>query len=292
ANRRTFDDVSEAIMVAEIQDVFRANHPYEPCTFTKRTELKDLVIGINPNIIFHIEESGCQPWVDAHPQFVLCPAETTPEQCLYKVKRSQKNYTVMSCINLSVDSLPPLTIVNSLTLYVDIYDFCLRPEKDCYIFTSKKGYLTKEIFVWQLQNVFLPHLEQILPDNTKTAEQLMDNLRYHDTPEVQQLLHDANVKALFIPKNSSHALQPLDLSTYHDLKSILRKTNSNLEEGTQAARIESICNATEDATTTHRNRTAFLHASFRVRPHSNSVVAEIDWQLFEQRLHELFILEQ
>ncbi|KAA6322376.1 MAG: hypothetical protein EZS28_054443 [Streblomastix strix] len=97
----------------------------------------------------------------------------------------------------------------------------------------------------------------------------MDNLRQHDTPEVQQLLRDANVKALIIPMNFSHELQLFDLSTFHDCKSIL-----------------------QDATSTYKNRAAFLHASFRVRPHSNPAVAEIDLQRFEERLHELFILEQ
>ncbi|KAA6378758.1 MAG: hypothetical protein EZS28_025717, partial [Streblomastix strix] len=202
-----------------------------------KNELKDFVVGIDPNIVFHFDESGFQPQVDAHPQFILCPAETAPEQCVYKVKRSQKKYTVMPCFNFSEDSLRPLIIVNHLALDAYIFDFGLRLGIDFYISTSKKGYITKEIFVWWLQNVFLPCLDQIRPDNTKTAVFLMDNLRLHDTPEVQQLLHDANAKALFISKNSSHALQPLNLSTFHDLKSILCKTNSNFEEGTQAARI-------------------------------------------------------
>ncbi|KAA6381261.1 MAG: hypothetical protein EZS28_023213 [Streblomastix strix] len=34
-NRRTFEDITEAMMVAETQDAFKAGHPYEPCTFTK-----------------------------------------------------------------------------------------------------------------------------------------------------------------------------------------------------------------------------------------------------------------
>ncbi|KAA6368758.1 MAG: hypothetical protein EZS28_035716 [Streblomastix strix] len=290
------------MMVEEIWDAFRAGHPDEPCIFTKcardtynkdisrestkfaathedidryKTELKDFVVGIKLNIIFHIDESGCQSWVDAHPQFVLCLAETAPEQCAYKVKRSRKNYTVISYINLSGDSLPRLIIVNSLTLDTNIFDFGLRPGIDCYITTSKKDIQQR----------------RYLSDGYKTAVLLINNLRQHDTPEVQQLLHDVNVKVLFLPMNSCYAFQPLDLSNLFVLKSIIHKTSSNFEEGTQATRIETICNVIEDATTTHVNITTLLHASFRVRGHSTSAFAEIDWLLFEERLHELFIFE-
>ncbi|KAA6393658.1 MAG: hypothetical protein EZS28_010812 [Streblomastix strix] len=48
ANRRTFDDVTEAMMVAEIQDALSAGHPYEQCTFEKwvsNTNNKDISRG-------------------------------------------------------------------------------------------------------------------------------------------------------------------------------------------------------------------------------------------------------
>ncbi|KAA6362359.1 MAG: hypothetical protein EZS28_042114, partial [Streblomastix strix] len=336
-NRRLFDDLTEAQMIADIEDAFRESKPFEPCTFIDHVrvhyhkdvsrgweqsfrdrhyreiklgtarpressrfaathedtdryerELAQYVVGTDINFIFHIDESGDQPWVDAHNKCILCPVGISEDQCVYKVNRSQKNYTVMPCINIAGDTIPPLIIVNRLTLDPDIYDYGLRPGVDCFITTSKKGYMNKLIFVWWLENVFIPKLDELRPDRTVRAVLLMDNLKSHSTVEALQIMRNANIQPLFIPKNSSHALQPLDLSTFHDLKSKLKKCNSNFEEGTQAARIQNLCDSIEDATTTHKNRAAFLHAGLRMLPRSNPPVAEIDHERLNARLRALF----
>ena len=81
-------------------------------------------------------------------------------------------------------------------------------------YTTYSGGTTRAKFLDYLKNVLIPTLH-------KGDIVIMDNMRTHHVKEVQFLLHDANIKLLFLPAYSPD-LNPIE-NMWSKIKAILRK---------------------------------------------------------------------
>ncbi|CAF2070950.1 unnamed protein product, partial [Rotaria magnacalcarata] len=115
--------------------------------------------------------------------------------------------TVVVCGNAAGICLPPYTIyaaknVNKL--------WCEKgPDRSQYK-CSNKGWINEELFVDWFQNLFLVETANI----ARPLLLLMDNLSSHVSIKAIELAQQHQVVLMCLPPNTTHALQPLDVTTF------------------------------------------------------------------------------
>jgi hypothetical protein len=67
-----------------------------------------------------------------------------------------------------------------------------------------------------LKQVFLCHIRTIPKEEVKVL--VGDNLAAHLSPVVTNLCEEHNIRFIFLPENSTHLLQPLDVGVFGPLK--------------------------------------------------------------------------
>jgi hypothetical protein len=67
-----------------------------------------------------------------------------------------------------------------------------------------------------LKQVFLRHIRTIPKEEVKVL--VGDNLVAHLSPVVTNLCEEHNIRFIFLPENSTHFLQPLDVGVFGPLK--------------------------------------------------------------------------
>ncbi|KAA6395418.1 MAG: hypothetical protein EZS28_009056 [Streblomastix strix] len=252
-----------------------------------KIKLMEDVDGVPACLVANTYESGIQEFVDSHPIEVLCPASITAQQCRYKVERDGKLVSVLACIFLNGDSCAPGIVVKRQTLDDNIFDHGLRNGQDAVIYTSKKGYVTGEIFFMWIRDVFVPFIKQqrikykLRP--TREAVLLLDGLGAHFKDETLQLLHTAHIKLVQLPSHTSHAYQPLDLITFKAMKSKVKGIKTGFEPKSQGDKIQRAVQAIQMATTPFQNMAAFRRAALMQNFSVNPPVAKIDDARFEDR---------
>ncbi|KAA6381068.1 MAG: hypothetical protein EZS28_023404, partial [Streblomastix strix] len=183
-----------------------------------KIKLMEDMDGVPACLVANTDESGTQEYVDSHPVEILCPALITAQQCRYKVERDGKLVSVLACIFLNGDSCAPGIVVKRQSLDDNIFDLGLLNGQDAVIYTSKKGYMTGETFFMWITDVFVPFIKQqcikykLRP--IREAVLLLDGLGAHFKDETLQLLRTAHIKFAQLPSHTSHAYQPLDLTTF------------------------------------------------------------------------------
>jgi hypothetical protein len=71
------------------------------------------------------------------------------------------------------------------------------------------------------KKVFLVHVNTLPPDDVKVI--IGDNLAAHLSPYVTELCAAHNIRFLFLPENSTHLLQPLDVGVFGPMKRYWRE---------------------------------------------------------------------
>lgn len=94
--------------------------------------------------------------------------------------------------------------------------------------TSKSGWFDGYIFKDWLQRLAVPYFSQLANDAPRVI--IGDNLASHLTADVIQTCEDNNISMIFLPSNSTHLLQPLDVAVYRPMKSVWKKILSNWKE--------------------------------------------------------------
>ncbi|KAA6393758.1 MAG: hypothetical protein EZS28_010716 [Streblomastix strix] len=225
-----------------------------------RAEVEQYIGGKPTCCIIAIDESGGQDWPDAKPYMMLVPANITAAQFYYKVKRNGHLHTVISAITLCGDTLPPLIVIKRLSLDYEVHSTGLSEGEDIVIVHGPKGYVNGSIMSNWVTDLAIQYVENLRSDKLGAKEEailLMDNFPAHKIDEVLEKLRDAHLQPVFIPPNSSHALQAEDLLTFSVLKSVLRKANNISAANIQAEIIQRVVAAADEATTNTGNRSAF-----------------------------------
>lgn len=115
--------------------------------------------------------------------------------------------TVVLCGNAAGVSLPPFTIyaaknVNPL--------WCQHGPEHGQYKCSDKGWITENLFVEWFENLFLVETANI----PRPLLLIMDNLSAHISIKVIELAQKHQVILMCLPPNTTHALQPLDVTTF------------------------------------------------------------------------------
>ena len=128
---------------------------------------------------------------------------------------SKAQFSVMFCCSADGSMLPPMTVYKSDTC--SVYKSWCEGVPDSYVFAAtKSGWFDMPMFVKWFSKVFLPAIRNIPKEGPKVL--MGDNLAAHLSPEVIKLCQEHNVRFIFLPENSMHLLQPLDVAVFGPLK--------------------------------------------------------------------------
>ncbi|KAA6362039.1 MAG: hypothetical protein EZS28_042434, partial [Streblomastix strix] len=256
-----------------------------------QSDLVNYVAGKQTCAIIAIDESGSQDWPDTKLQLMPVAAGSTNQQLHYMVKRNGNLHTVMPCITLCGDTMPPLVVTKRVTLEAEVHATSLRFNVDVVIVHGLKGYVNSVIIRAWIIDVLIPYVDSLwsaMLGENEEAILLIDNLKTHKKEETLQVLADARIQPVFIPPHSSHAFLVEDLLTFVLLKQKLRKANANSDVRTYEQTISRLVAATEAATTPSRNRSAFRRAAITSELVDGRHVAKIDETEYNARMAELF----
>ena len=101
--------------------------------------------------------------------------------------------------------------------------------------TSPSGWFDAKIFEDWFDKVALPYFNSSNEPGNKII--IGDNVPSHINPDVVRKAEANNIKFIFLPPNSTHILQPLDVAVFRTLKAEWRKslTSWKLHEGRKLA---------------------------------------------------------
>jgi hypothetical protein len=174
--------------------------------------------GVSPKHIFNCDESCLQD--DPGCTFaVFKKGVRHPEQ----VKdHSKTSFSVMFCADAEGNLLPPMTVYKSVS--GNFYDTWAAGGPLNSVFTANKSgwFNMKECEAW-FEKVFLKWLEDrhIPKDELKVL--ILDNLASHLSLNMMEHCRSNNIRLIFLPPNSTHLTQPLDVAVFAPMKKHWRK---------------------------------------------------------------------
>ena len=110
-----------------------------------------------------------------------------------------------------------MIITKKITFNCDLAKYGFPNSNLAFLVTSPSGWITSELFLSWLREIFLPEVEtrrSLIGKWSAKAALVMDGHKTHVTDDVKALLDDNNVEVLIFPPHSSHLLQPLDLLVF------------------------------------------------------------------------------
>lgn len=150
--------------------------------------------------------------------------------CKYheQVKNHSKiAFSVMFCVSAAGDMLPPMTVFKSANSVV-YKSWCEGGEDGAAYSATKSGWFDMERFNQWFREVFLVWIRRMPRDEIKVL--LGDNLAAHLSPYVLEKCAKHNVRFCFLPENSTHLLQPLDVAVFAPMKKEWRKVLSQWKD--------------------------------------------------------------
>lgn len=184
---------------------------------------------IDPSRVFNCDESG----------FRLCP-----ELGHVIVKKGAKSvYTVVSgdekecltvlfMVNAAGSMVPPMV----LHAYKRVpYNVTKKIPKDWSMGISDKGWMTAETFYEYISNIFYPWL---LKNNIQFPVVLyVDGHSSHVTRPLVNFCQTVQIELVALYPNSTHIIQPLDVSVFHPMKNVWRQKVRNWRLENQGERL-------------------------------------------------------
>ena len=129
---------------------------------------------------------------------------------------SKSSLSVMFCGSANGKMLPPYVVYKAKNLYES---WCQGGPKGTRYNATSTGWFDMAVFEDWFEKLFLPEVRRI--PGTKVL--IGDNLASHISTNVIELCTLNDVAFVCLPPNSTHVLQPLDVSVYGPLKNHWRK---------------------------------------------------------------------
>lgn len=185
-------------------------------------QLAVTVEGVDPGNILNYDETNLTD--DPKTKMMIFRKATKhPERIMNTTKSST---SIMFAITASGTSLPTFVVYKAQRVQDAWKDGGpLSTKYSC----SKSGWFDSEIFVDWFKRVVLPWAARRGRDATKVV--IGDNLASHMSLEVVTMCEDNNIRFSFLPPNSTHLLQPLDVVVFAPLKSAWRKILTDWKMG-------------------------------------------------------------
>lgn len=124
--------------------------------------------------------------------------------------------SVMFAVDASGSTLPPYVVYKSLQLWEP---WTLGGPDGCRYNRTPSGWFDQSVFEDWFQTIILPHCRRL--EGVKAV--IGDNLASHLSVKIVELCQQHNIKFIFLPPNSTHICQPLDVSYFRPLKIAWRK---------------------------------------------------------------------
>ena len=133
---------------------------------------------------------------------------------------NQVTYSVICCISLSGDVLPPFVMTPRKRLTSNFSDEYGHDK--IFLYHQDNGFCDKNMFNAWLKNCFLVKLNQLRSEYNYHGECLliMDGFSAHLNDVSIDLLVTNGISLKLLPPHSSHLLQPLDVLLFGPLKNL------------------------------------------------------------------------
>ena len=133
-----------------------------------------------------------------------------------QVRNSSKvSVSVLFACTASGDMLPPMTVYKSTTGAV-YTTWCEGGPPGAVYAATKSGWFNMNMFNSWFEQIMLPYIRSLPREEKKVI--IGDNLAAHLSPFVIRICEQYNVRFLFLPENSTHMLQPLDIAVFRAMK--------------------------------------------------------------------------
>lgn len=167
--------------------------------------------GVDPSHIINYDETNLSD--DPGRKKIVCKRGTKyPERVMNQTKTST---SVMFAATANGQLLPPYVIYKSLHLYDTWTEG--GPSGTRYNRTPS-GWIDGGCFIEWFSKIIIPYCRRL---NGKKII-IGDNLSSHLSPEVIKLSEQYNIDFIFLPPNSTHLTQPLDIAFFRPLKGAWR----------------------------------------------------------------------
>ena len=209
-------------------------------------QLSEAIDGVPSGLIFNLDESGFQRFIDAKHDTIVVPEESRDRY--HSVSRREKRATFLLTVAADGRMVKPLLIVPRLTIEAEILLAGYGPDQ-CVFTHSDSGYITRDIFERYIRDVFIPYVNVRRSDlgYNGWAVLTMDQCSCHCGDTIKSICEANGVRLLYLPPHSSDQTQACDLGLFGNLKSAQSRIHAPEEMSTQSrqlVRIISACQAT------------------------------------------------
>jgi hypothetical protein len=128
--------------------------------------------------------------------------------------------------------MPPYVVYRGKHLYSS---WTLGGPEDAMYSSSQSGWMEKENFMSWILKMFIPRVNEQL--STGPVILFLDGHHSHISVEVVQICREKGVHLYFLPLNTTHVLQPLDVGVFGPLKQAWRSIVNRYKVETRAANI-------------------------------------------------------
>ena len=134
-----------------------------------------------------------------------------------KTVEAHSHLTIAACVSGIGFVVPPLFIVPGKRLNRDLMDACeIHGSTIC---TAPKGFMNSSVFLRWLE-----HFERTVPGSVKRPLVLVyDGYGSHYNDEIVAKAIQLQIILVLLPANSTHLIQPLDISVFKPFKTVLKR---------------------------------------------------------------------
>lgn len=172
--------------------------------------IRDILEYASPENVYNYDETNITD--DPGSKKVLVPRGTKRVERVQE--HSRTSISIMVCGSANGDLLPPMVVYKAQHLYENWSKG--GPAGTIYQVTPS-GWFDMNTFEQWFFDVLIPHINaKSTPEQTKVV--IGDNLASHFSPRVVEAAEENNIYMTPLPANSTHLMQPLDVSFFAPMK--------------------------------------------------------------------------
>ena len=189
--------------------------------------LVEIMKKIDPRLIANIDETGWGKKISCRNKRVV---SLSPNKTAYLQSLEDGHITIIPVSWANGDFSRSMMVVKTKTIERTLAPYGLPDGEHLLVVGSDSGYVTTELFVKLLDEIFIPSMNDRRMRFKAPNEQgllIIDGATQHHSPAVTEKLKEANIVLHFLVPHSSHLTQPLDRLFFKLFKGELRKNRVN-----------------------------------------------------------------
>lgn len=173
--------------------------------------------GVPASLVFNLDESGFQRYVDARNQVII--VEKSRKREFFGIGRAEKRATFLATVSADGGTVKPLIILPRATVETELL-LAGYTEDKVILAHSDTGFITSALFERYVTDVLIPNinLRRWELNYQGPAVLIWDNCSCHCNNEILELLEGQNIRLVTLPPHSSDQLQPLDVGLFGNMK--------------------------------------------------------------------------